>query len=174
MAFDDCMEHQCVGSGEYLCLNEVSFTATLPNKMLLWWLPKALVIQLMEILQIIGPINVNECPIKLFFSLGISAGMVINYAAYNEFHHDIYRDGLILSCTDTFTSTLAGITIFSILGNLAHVSGVSVRKVHLHWYNIRIAYLIIRNLIGLLFTSTSLAIIQYFRWSVEEVLCSPL
>ena len=66
---------------------------------------------------------------QLFFSLGISAGMVVNYAAYNPFNHDIYRDGLILSCTDTFTSLLAGITIFSVLGNLANASGIQVKDV---------------------------------------------
>ena len=54
---------------------------------------------------------------------------MVNYASYNEFNHDVYKDGLILSCIDTFTSILAGITIFSILGNLAHVSGVPVNKV---------------------------------------------
>jgi solute carrier family 6 amino acid transporter-like protein 5/7/9/14 len=67
---------------------------------------------------------------QLFFSLGISAGMIVNYAAYNPFDHDIYRDGIILSCTDTFTSILAGVTIFSVLGNLAKTSGVHVKEVN--------------------------------------------
>lgn len=31
-----------------------------------------------------------------------------------------YRDALIVSAMDTFTSLLAGFTIFAILGNLAH------------------------------------------------------
>ena len=67
---------------------------------------------------------------QLFFSLGISQGMILNYSAYNPFHHDVYRDGVILACTDTFTSILAGVTIFSILGNLAHVSGEPVKEVN--------------------------------------------
>ena len=66
---------------------------------------------------------------QLFFSLGICYGQVVNYASYNEFRHDVYKDGLILSCVDTFTSILAGVTIFSILGNLAKVSGHPVSEV---------------------------------------------
>ena len=66
---------------------------------------------------------------QMFFSLGICHGVVINYASYNDFRYDVYKAGLILSCIDTFTSVLAGVTIFSILGNLAHVSGVSVNEV---------------------------------------------
>ena len=66
---------------------------------------------------------------QLFFSLGICYGQVVNYASYNEFRHNVYKDGLILSCIDTFTSILAGVTIFSILGNLAQVSKQPVSKV---------------------------------------------
>ena len=66
---------------------------------------------------------------QLFFSLGICYGQIINYASYNDFRHDVYKDGLILSCIDTLTSILAGVTIFSILGNLAQISGESVDEV---------------------------------------------
>ena len=57
--------------------------------------------------------------------------MIVNYAAYNPFNQDIYRDGIILSFTDTFTSILAGVTIFSVLGNLANVSGIHVKEVNI-------------------------------------------
>lgn len=33
---------------------------------------------------------------------------------------NIYRDAMIVTTLDTFTSLLAGVTIFGILGNLAH------------------------------------------------------
>jgi len=39
------------------------------------------------------------------------------------------RDAMIISIMDTFTSFLAGITVFSILGNLAHETGVNVSDV---------------------------------------------
>ena len=67
---------------------------------------------------------------QLFFSLSVGFGAIINYSSYNPFKHDIYRDGLILSCTDTLTSILAGSTIFSILGNLASEMEVPVKNVH--------------------------------------------
>ena len=39
------------------------------------------------------------------------------------------RDAVIISIVDTFTSLLAGFTIFSILGNLAFELGVPVSEV---------------------------------------------
>ncbi len=41
----------------------------------------------------------------------------------------ITRDATIVSLMDTFTSLLAGVTIFAILGNLAHESGKDITKV---------------------------------------------
>lgn len=42
----------------------------------------------------------------------------MNYSISPTFHH--YRDVLIVTSMDTVTSFIAGITIFGILGNLAH------------------------------------------------------
>ncbi len=42
---------------------------------------------------------------------------------------DISSDAMIISLMDTFTSVLGGITIFSILGNLAHELGRPVEEV---------------------------------------------
>lgn len=41
----------------------------------------------------------------------------------------LYRDSTIVSLADTGTSILAGITIFSILGNLAYESGKPIQDV---------------------------------------------
>ena len=51
------------------------------------------------------------------------------FASYNDFRHNVYRDATIISFTDTFTSLLAGFTIFSILGYLANELGVEVKDV---------------------------------------------
>ncbi|XP_065093534.1 sodium-dependent nutrient amino acid transporter 1 isoform X1 [Ochlerotatus camptorhynchus] len=61
---------------------------------------------------------------QLFFSLSVGMGCVIMFSSYNNFHHNIYRDAMIVTTLDTFTSLLGGITIFSILGNLAHNLGI--------------------------------------------------
>lgn len=68
---------------------------------------------------------VTQC----FFSLSVGFGPIVMFSSYNPFRHNIYRDAVIISLMDTFTSFLAGITIFSILGNLAHESGKNVTDV---------------------------------------------
>lgn len=45
------------------------------------------------------------------------------YASYNKFSHNIYRDASVVTLLDTFTSLMAGCTIFGILGNLAYEVG---------------------------------------------------
>jgi solute carrier family 6 (neurotransmitter transporter, glycine) member 5/9 len=62
---------------------------------------------------------------QVFFSLTVCFGCITMYASYNKFNHNIRRDALIVTTLDTFTSLLAGCTIFGILGNLAYQTGVS-------------------------------------------------
>lgn len=45
------------------------------------------------------------------------------YSSFNKFEHNIYRDAVIVASLDTFTSLFAGLTIFGILGHLAHQLG---------------------------------------------------
>lgn len=47
------------------------------------------------------------------------------YASFNRFDHNVYRDATIVTSIDTFTSMLAGCTIFGILGHLAQESGTT-------------------------------------------------
>lgn len=61
-----------------------------------------------------------EAVTQMFFSLSMGIGNVIMYSSYNKFDHNIYRDAMIVTTLDTFTSLLAGFTIFGILGNLAY------------------------------------------------------
>ncbi|XP_034191541.1 sodium-dependent nutrient amino acid transporter 1 [Osmia lignaria lignaria] len=63
---------------------------------------------------------VTQC----FFSLSVCFGGVVMYSSYNDFRHNIYRDVIVVTTLDTFTSLMAGFTIFGILGNLAHELGV--------------------------------------------------
>jgi len=68
---------------------------------------------------------VTQC----FYSMGIGFGPIVMLASFNPFKHNIYRDAAIVSFMDTFTSLLSGITIFSILGNLAYVSNKNISEV---------------------------------------------
>lgn len=47
------------------------------------------------------------------------------YSSFNKFNHNVYRDANIVTGLDTFTSLLAGFTIFGILGHLAHEIGIT-------------------------------------------------
>ncbi|KAF2902507.1 hypothetical protein ILUMI_03679 [Ignelater luminosus] len=68
---------------------------------------------------------VTQC----FFSLNVGFGSIVMYSSYNDFEHNINRDAMVVTTLDTFTSLLAGATIFGILGNLANELGVSVEDV---------------------------------------------
>uniref|UniRef100_T1JCL7 Transporter n=1 Tax=Strigamia maritima TaxID=126957 RepID=T1JCL7_STRMM len=66
---------------------------------------------------------------QMFFSLTVGYGVLIVYSSYNRFDHKIYRDAVIISVLDTFTSMLAGVTIFSVIGALAYELKVPIDKV---------------------------------------------
>ncbi|XP_076161698.1 sodium-dependent nutrient amino acid transporter 1 isoform X2 [Ptiloglossa arizonensis] len=62
---------------------------------------------------------------QCFFSLSVCFGPILTYSSYNNFRHSLSRDVMIVTTLDTFTSLIAGCTIFGILGNLAHEMGVT-------------------------------------------------
>ncbi|KAL4713244.1 hypothetical protein ACJJTC_013174 [Scirpophaga incertulas] len=66
---------------------------------------------------------------QLFFSLSVCTGAIIMFSSYNGFRQNVYRDAMIVTTLDTFTSLLSGVTIFGILGNLAYETGQSVDHV---------------------------------------------
>ncbi|CAK1547193.1 unnamed protein product [Leptosia nina] len=57
---------------------------------------------------------------QVFFSLSVCSGALIMFSSYNKFEQNVYRDAMIVTTLDTFTSLLSGITIFGVLGNLAY------------------------------------------------------
>ncbi|XP_076679954.1 sodium-dependent nutrient amino acid transporter 1 [Andrena cerasifolii] len=62
---------------------------------------------------------------QCFFSLSVCFGPILTYSSYNNFRHNVGRDVIIVTTLDTFTSLMAGCTIFGILGNLAHEMGTT-------------------------------------------------
>ncbi|XP_053608028.1 sodium-dependent nutrient amino acid transporter 1-like [Plodia interpunctella] len=57
---------------------------------------------------------------QVFFSLSVCSGALVMFSSYNGFRQNVYRDSMIVTTLDTFTSLISGITIFGIMGNLAH------------------------------------------------------
>nr|XP_049699566.1 sodium-dependent nutrient amino acid transporter 1 isoform X2 [Helicoverpa armigera] len=60
---------------------------------------------------------------QVFFSLSACSGALIMFSSFNNFSQNVYRDSMIVTTLDTFTSLISGITIFGILGNLAFQLG---------------------------------------------------
>uniref|UniRef100_A0A7G3AU40 Sodium-dependent nutrient amino acid transporter 1 n=1 Tax=Lutzomyia longipalpis TaxID=7200 RepID=A0A7G3AU40_LUTLO len=67
--------------------------------------------------------------VQFFFSFSVGMGPIVMFASYNRFDHNVYRDAMIVTTLDTFTSLLGGITMFAILGNLAHNLNVDITQV---------------------------------------------
>jgi solute carrier family 6 amino acid transporter-like protein 5/7/9/14 len=63
---------------------------------------------------------------QVFLSLAVCFGCITMYSSYNRFDHNLYRDVNIVTTIDTFTSLLAGCTIFGILGHLQYKTGKDV------------------------------------------------
>ncbi|RWS29914.1 Sodium-dependent nutrient amino acid transporter 1-like protein [Leptotrombidium deliense] len=57
---------------------------------------------------------------QCFFSLNICFGAVLMYASYNRFDNNVYRDSMIISVVDTFSSILASCVVFAVLGSMSH------------------------------------------------------
>ncbi|XP_021705240.1 sodium-dependent nutrient amino acid transporter 1 isoform X1 [Aedes aegypti] len=72
--------------------------------------------------QLFEPRVWMEAVTQCFFSLSICFGGIIAYSSFNNFSNNVYRDALIISWLDTFTSIIIGCIVFGVLGNLAHVT----------------------------------------------------
>lgn len=96
--------------------------------------------------QLLNPKVWYAAVTQCFFSLNIGFGSIVMYSSYNDFNHNINRyvtddlhvvwfnefprrDAMIVSFLDTFTSLLAGFTIFAILGNLASNLDTTIENV---------------------------------------------
>ncbi|CAB3230054.1 unnamed protein product [Arctia plantaginis] len=66
---------------------------------------------------------------QVFFSLSVATGALVMFSSYNGFRSNVYRDAMIVTTLDTFTSLLSGITVFGILGSLAKELNTEVDEV---------------------------------------------
>ncbi|XP_063956360.1 sodium- and chloride-dependent glycine transporter 1-like [Lytechinus pictus] len=66
---------------------------------------------------------------QVFLSYGAGWGGILTLASYNKFNRNCLRDALIIVCSGSITSILAGFVIFSVLGYMAHETGANIEDV---------------------------------------------
>ncbi|ELU00760.1 hypothetical protein CAPTEDRAFT_157212 [Capitella teleta] len=66
---------------------------------------------------------------QIFFSYAIALGAMTALGSYNKITNNCYKDCVIISCINSFTSIFAGFVVFSVLGFMAKQQGVSIDQV---------------------------------------------
>lgn len=66
---------------------------------------------------------------QMFFSLSVSWGGLIMFGSYNKFNTRVHIHATLISSLDFVTSLIAGVVVFSILGNLSCKLGVPIENV---------------------------------------------
>ncbi|GBN80292.1 Sodium-dependent dopamine transporter [Araneus ventricosus] len=70
-----------------------------------------------------------DAAVQVFFSVGVGFGVHLTYASYNNFHNNCYRDCLLTTMVNSFTSFYSGFVIFIFLGYMAHKHNVPINSV---------------------------------------------
>ena len=70
-----------------------------------------------------------DAAIQIFYSVGAGFGVHLAYASYNKFHNNCYRDCLVTSAVNSFTSLFSGFVIFTYLGYMAKSQNKSIEDV---------------------------------------------
>lgn len=77
----------------------------------------------------IGDVQVwRKAAEQMFFSLGVTWGGLVMFGSYNKFRHKVHIDAFIISSLDFLTSIIAGIVIFSVLGNMKKIQNLDSVK----------------------------------------------
>ncbi|XP_020791109.1 solute carrier family 6 member 4b [Boleophthalmus pectinirostris] len=66
---------------------------------------------------------------QIFFSLGPGFGVLLALSSYNPFTNNCYRDAIVTSLVNCFTSFVSGFVIFTVLGYMAEMREVEVEEV---------------------------------------------
>ncbi|CAH1979962.1 unnamed protein product [Acanthoscelides obtectus] len=70
-----------------------------------------------------------DAAVQIFYSVGAGFGVHLAYASYNTFHNNCYRDCIITTIVNCFTSFFSGFVIFTYLGYMSYKQGVHISAV---------------------------------------------
>ncbi|GAB6020696.1 hypothetical protein CHUAL_003365 [Chamberlinius hualienensis] len=70
-----------------------------------------------------------DAAVQVFYSVGAGFGVHLTFASYNTFNNNCYRDCLITTAINSFTSLFSGLVIFTYLGYMAHTQNTDISKV---------------------------------------------
>ncbi|XP_017781709.1 PREDICTED: sodium-dependent noradrenaline transporter-like isoform X1 [Nicrophorus vespilloides] len=70
-----------------------------------------------------------DAAVQIFFSVGAGFGVHLSYASYNTFHNNCYRDCIVTTAVNCFTSFFSGFVIFTYLGYMSHKHNVHISTV---------------------------------------------
>uniref|UniRef100_A0A1I8J7H8 Transporter n=1 Tax=Macrostomum lignano TaxID=282301 RepID=A0A1I8J7H8_9PLAT len=71
----------------------------------------------------------SAAAVQIFYSLGVAFGCLTTMSSYNKFRNNCYKDALIVAGINSGTSIFAGFAIFSVIGFMAHKTGLPVAEV---------------------------------------------
>ncbi|XP_054848887.1 orphan sodium- and chloride-dependent neurotransmitter transporter NTT5 [Eublepharis macularius] len=147
------------------------FSSLFPYVVLLCFLVRALLLEgamdgirimFTPKLSILGDMQVwRQAATQVFFALGLGFGTIIAYSSYNPQHNNCHIDGLVVSMINFFTSVLATLVVFAVLGFRANVFAQTCVKSNLE----RLYHLQSTDLLPPeLFPVSNVSVAQYSTW----------
>ena len=83
-----------------------------------YWLINSSHINILQWEKLADPVVWLEAGTQIFFSLGLAFGGLIAFSSYNPVSNHCYRDAILVSLTNFFTSMFAAVVIFSVIGKI--------------------------------------------------------
>ena len=104
-------------------------------------LPFSLSLSFPQFAQAFSPQVWLEAATQIFFSLGLSLGVLIALASYSKPRYNTLVDSFIVCLTNSLTSIFSSIIVFSIVGFRAHQLNVAPSLVSYMYIMIQMHYL---------------------------------
>ncbi|XP_033632370.1 sodium- and chloride-dependent glycine transporter 1-like [Asterias rubens] len=71
----------------------------------------------------------NDAASQIFYSLGPAWGGILTFSSYNKFHHNCFRDAIMVPLINCSTSIFAGFVVFATLGFMSEKTGMDIEDV---------------------------------------------